>query len=131
MHGGAMSLYVYLAAAIAVATASAAGTWQVQDWRYGAKERERLEAVERDRRRAEKTVDLAAAGHEADKTRIRTEFITITKEVERVTQAPFYAAADAPACLDDAGLRELAAALGNTPAAGVAPAAVPGPRAAD
>lgn len=104
-----------------------AGGWKVQDWRHGYLEAQRLEQAREDRARREKTVDSAAAGHEADKRSIRTEFITITQEVERVVEAPFYAAGQQ--CLDDDGLRQLRAAVGAAAAAGEPARAVPGSRA--
>lgn len=103
-------IYTHLAAALIAGAVAAASAWQVQEWRYGAKEAERLEEVARDRMRAEKNIDTAATGHERDKTRIRTEFITITETVERVVREPFYLQAEQ--CLDAAGLRSLSDALG-------------------
>jgi hypothetical protein len=104
-------IYTHLAAALVAGAVAAGGAWQVQEWRYGAKEADRLEEVARDRMRAEKNIDTAATGHERDKARIRTEFITITETVERIVREPFYLAHDAPACLDADGLRELGAAI--------------------
>jgi hypothetical protein len=106
-----------------------AGGWKVQDWRHGYLDAQRQEQAREDRARREKTIDNAAAGHEADKREIRTEFITITQEVERVVQTPFYAAGQQ--CLDDDGLRQLAAAVGPAGAASQPARAVSGPRAAD
>ena len=111
-------IYTHLAAALIAASAAAFGTWQIQEWRYGSKEAERLEAVARDRMRAEKNIDTAAVGHEKDKVRIETEFVTITETVERVVREPFYIAPNAPACFDADGLRQLESAVrGSAPAA--------------
>lgn len=66
--------------------------------------------------------DKAAAGHEADKVRIRTEFLTITEEVERVVEKPVYR----DICFDDDGLRIIGAALGPSPAASEPAPALPG-----
>lgn len=66
--------------------------------------------------------DKAAAGHEADKVRIRTEFLTITEEVERVVEKPVYR----DICFDDDGLRIIGAALSPSPAASEPAPAVPG-----
>jgi hypothetical protein len=122
-------MYLYLAVAIFAALSAAAGTWRVQEWRYGAKEAERMEAVKRDRMRAEKNIDTAAVGHESDKVRIETEFLIITERVGHVLQTDFYAAG-APACLDDAGVRAVADALRPADAASQPAPAVRGPRAA-
>jgi len=117
-------MYLYLAAAVAIAVASAFGTWQVQEWRYGAKEADRLEAVKRDRMIAEKKIDGAAVGFEKDKGAERTKFITITQEVERVIEKPFYVASEL--CLDDDGLQQLNAARAPAAAASEPARAVPG-----
>jgi hypothetical protein len=121
-----MSLYVYAAVAIGAAAAAAGGTWKVQDWRYGAKEAARLEAVHRDMRAAEKRVDTAAAEHEGDKREIIVQWKTITKEVDRVVEKPVYR----DMCLDDDGMRVLREAIAPTPAS-EPPGAVPGPSPTD
>lgn len=106
-------IYTHLAAALIAGALAAGGAWRVQDWRYGAKEAARLEEVARDRMRAEKNIDVAATGYEKDKARIRTEFITITEEVERVIEKPVYR----DVCLDADGLRVLSDAIrGPAPA---------------
>jgi len=103
-------MYVYVAVALAAALAAGAGTWKVQNWRYSAIEKERLEAAAEKARIDAKRIDTAATGHEADKGAIRTEFVVITQEVERVVQTPFYAAGQQ--CFDDDGLRQLRSAAG-------------------
>lgn len=66
-------------------------------------------------------IDVAAAGHEADKTKLRTQFKTIIQEVDRVVEKPVYL----NNCIDDDGLRIIRAAIA-TPAAASEPApAVP------
>lgn len=105
-------IYTHIAAALIAGALAFGGAWKVQDWRYGAKEAERLEEVARDRMRAEKNINAAAVGHEKDKAQIRTEFLVITETVEKVVREPYYAASDAPGCFDASGLHELAAALG-------------------
>lgn len=71
-------------------------------------------------------IDVAAVGHEADKAKIRTEFLTITEEVERVVEKPVYR----NICFDADGLRLIAAATGRSEGAGEPAPAVPGPGAA-
>lgn len=117
-----MKLYIMTAIAITSALAGAFGSWQVQQWRYGAKEADRLEAVARDRMRAEKNIDTAAMGHETDKVRIETEFVTITERITDVVKEPFYVDG---ACLDAAGLQLVADALGPAAAASQPATAVP------
>lgn len=68
-------------------------------------------------------IDVAAVGHETDKAKIRTEFRTITQEVERVVEKPVYR----NICFDDDGLRLIAAATGRSEGASEPAPAVPGP----
>lgn len=117
-----MNLYIILI----VAALAFSGGWKVESWRWDASEKENLEAAIEKHRMDEKNVDVAAAAHEADKTKLRTKYITITKEVEHVAQGPFYAAGQ-PACLDDDGLRQLRAAIASGPAASGPAGAVPRP----
>ena len=77
-------------------------------------------------------IDRAATGHEADKAQIRTEFLTITQEVERVVEKPIYRdrdplRPDAGLCLDDDGLRLVRAAIGAPAAPGQPAPTLPSP----
>jgi hypothetical protein len=80
----------------------AAGTWTGIQWESGQnaiKENARMvnqRATERLRRQ---NADTAATSHEADKTEIRTEFVTITERLESVVKVPVYS----QVCIDDAG----------------------------
>ena len=129
-----MNPYLLIAAGLALAATAAGGFWAGKEWEQGAQAQRDVAAmlkVQQVRRADVKRIDTAAAGHEADKREIRTEFITITETVERVVREPFYAPG-APACLDDGGLRELAAAVTGARAAASQPArAVHGLDAAD
>lgn len=100
-------MYVYVAIAIFAALSASFGTWKVQDWRYAAKDKERLEAQAEKRRMDAKQIDAAAVGHEADKRQIQAEFVTITQEVEHVVEKPVYR----DECLDADGLRVLTSAI--------------------
>ena len=55
-----------------------------------------------------KTANTASVGHESDKTRVQTKFITITEETERVVNKIEYRYR---ACLDPAGVQNLNAAV--------------------
>lgn len=123
-------IYTHVAALLIGAAVAGTGAWKVQDWRFGAKEADRMEQAAKEEGIRLQRIDTAAVGHEADKAEIRTEFITITETVERIVREPFYAAG-APACLDPDGLRQLTDAIRGPNAASQPPAAVPRPRAAD
>ena len=66
-------------------------------------------------------IDVAAVGFEKDKARIRTEFLPITQEVERVVQKTVYS----NVCFDDDGLRVINAAIHPAAAASQPAPAVP------
>lgn len=118
-------MYAFIATALIAAVLAGAGTWRVQDWRYAAKEKERIEAQAERERNDRKAIDVASTGHEKDKAQIRTEFITITERITDVVKEPFYVAGEL--CFDDAGMRELAAATGAQPAASQPAGALRGP----
>lgn len=72
-------------------------------------------------------VDRAAVGLETDKAALRTEFLTITKEVDRVVEKPVYR----NQCFDDDGLRLIATAIAGSSTTSEPAPAVPGPATAD
>lgn len=86
-----------------------------------------VQAGAKEQARRTDQIDAAAAGHEADKTQIRTQFKTIIKEVDRVVQKPVYL----NICFDDDGLRAARAAIGPAPPASEPAPAVPEPARAD
>ncbi len=110
-------MYVYLAIALLSAALSGAGAWRVQNWRHDAQEHARMVAAGELKRKLERGIDAAAVGHEKDKRKSGERFKTIDKEVEHViTQGDFYGS-DAPACFNDDGMRQLAAAVAASAAA--------------
>lgn len=122
-----MSLAIQLVLAALIFAAGAAGGIKWHAGQDAIKENARLQEIDRQRRQDEKRVDSAAAGHEADKGAIRTQWLTITEEVERVVEKPIYR----DVCLDVDGLRVLSDAIAPRAAASQPARAVPGPAAAD
>ena len=119
-------LPMWVWAAVCAVAFAAGGTmaWQVQNWRYGAKEAGRLQLVAEQARKNERTADLGTTAHEADRAKLRTQFITVTKVAERVIlEKPFYR----NVCMNDDGLRILATAITGQPATGEPAPAVLGP----
>lgn len=103
-----MSLLVQLVIALAIAvTAFGAGV----KWQIGIVAARDLKSVQEGARtailRADR-VDVAATQHERVKEVLRTEFVPITQEVERVVTQIEYRDR---ACLDDDGLRVARAAI--------------------
>jgi hypothetical protein len=99
-------------------------------WHVGivaARDLAAVEARQEKERNDRKAVDVAAVGHEKDKAQIRTVTKTVIQEVERIVREPFYVAADAPACLDADGLRQLETAIGAAQPASKPARALPRP----
>jgi len=102
-------VYVYVAIALAAAIASGTAVWNVQNWRFDSQRlaaAEQVREVEKFRRQA---ANKGATAHEADKVRIRTEFVPITKEVEKIVERPVYK----NICLDADGLAVLQQAISS------------------
>jgi len=119
-----MSLAAQIVIALVLALAGFAGGVKYHAGVIAQRDLAEQQQAARERGVQIQRIDRAAVGHEADKAQIRTEFVTITQEVERVVEKPFYrapdpASADAGAaaglCLDDDGLRQLRAATGQAP----------------
>jgi len=119
-------MFGYVVTALVAAFLACSGTWKVQDWRYASKEAERLEAARESARMNARVADVASEKFEVAREKIRTEFLVVTSEVEKIVEKPIYR----NVCLDDDGLRALSAALGNKPARGEPAPALPGPAAA-
>ena len=96
--------------------------WQVQAWRYTAAQVDQVAEQAQAVQQAASQADAAASGHEAAKERIRVEFQTVYRDVERVVEKPVYR----DVCLDDDGMRVLSAAIAG-PTASEPASAVPGP----
>lgn len=114
--------------AIAAAALFGFGFWVGDEWRSGAVAQEQLEqraANDRAAKRIARQGDQAAERHEVVKEVLRTEFVPITQEIERVVTKIEYRDR---ACLDDDGLRVArdAIAAANR-AAGVPASAVSAP----
>lgn len=101
-------LYVYAAAAIALFGAGAFSAYRVQEWRYKAMAADRVDQERETAVMRRKAANNASTGHEQDKVRIQTEFVTIEKEVNRVVDKIEYRDR---ACFDDDGLRVLNSAI--------------------
>jgi len=121
-----LKAYVIVGAVLAAGVGGAVGAWQVQNWRYGAKEADRLERERETAVLRGKAANKAATGFEQDKVRIQTEFVTIEKEVERVVNQVEYRDR---ACLDPSGLRSLQDAIRLTGNPGEPGNALPTPAA--
>lgn len=122
-----MSIFAYIAIAAAIFLAGAAGGWKAHVGITASRDLEAELTRQRDVLRKTEKIDTSAVQHEIAKTRIETEFVTITKEVERVVEKPTYR----NICLDDDGLRVIAAAIGAASTPSLAASTVPRPSPAD
>lgn len=101
------------AIAIVIFAAGAASGVKIQSALTDQKALAEQRAAARQQHARLEKIDVAATGHESDKAQLRTQFKTITEEVDRVVQKPVYL----NVCFDDDGLRAAQAAIGASPAA--------------
>ncbi len=106
-----MSILAYLAIALAIFLAGSATGWKAHVGITASRDLAALQAQERETLRRIDKIDTSAVKHEQAKTRIETEFVTITERVRDVVEKPVYR----NICLDDGGLRLIADAI-NGPA---------------
>jgi hypothetical protein len=93
-------LYTHAIAALLAAAVSSVAVWNIQDWRFSAKELERLEQEREVRMMREKAISAAAANLEKAKEGERVVYRTIVKTVERIVERPVYS----NVCLDADGV---------------------------
>lgn len=93
--------YVVVGAVVAAGVGGAVGAWTVQNWRYGALKAAELEQARETSKMLRQAANTASTGHEDDKVTLKTEFVTIEKEVERVVSQIEYRDR---ACLDPDGV---------------------------
>lgn len=103
-------LSLYAIVALLALSLGGAGAWNIQAWRYAAKDAQRIEAqAERDRN-DRKAAQVASEGFENDKAKTEIKYRTITREVEKIIDRPVYR----NICLDSGGLQLLREAIGTT-----------------
>ena len=105
-------MYTYIATALIALAIGFGSGWKTNGWRHDAAAlaaQDQARETEKMRRQA---VNTAATGHEADKERLRTEFVTITEKVEHEIQTE--RVVYATTCIAPGGLRELADAAAAT-----------------
>lgn len=101
-------IWTHAAAALLAATLAFGSGWKVRDWKAGADRTADIEQRNRDALRRAEHVDQAAVGYEVKREAGQQRQRVIIQEVERVIEKPIYR----NVCLDDDGLRAVAAALG-------------------
>ena len=116
---------LYLAVATTVLVVGFAGWVKYQSGVAARAELARVEAATKTLAQQADRIDVAAVKNEVAKEAIRTRYITITKEVDRViAKNPIFR----DICFDDDGLRQLATATSQSPSASEPVAPVPSTR---
>lgn len=107
-------LYTHAAAALLAAALASAGTYKLQEWRYAAKDRDRMAAAQELKRNNERAAAVASTGYETRRATAQIVATATAMEVNRVIETkPDFSAGQ---CFDADGLRILrAAAAGSAP----------------
>ncbi|MFZ3141133.1 hypothetical protein [Polaromonas sp.] len=103
----------------------AVGAWQIQNWRFDAKEKQRIEAQLEQRRTDEKAASAASTAFEKDRSNNENRTRTVYVKVDKIIDRPVYRSV----CVDADGLRLLNGAIGRTDDAGEPGSPLPGPAA--
>lgn len=123
-----MKLYVIATLCLASLACGGAGGWTARGWKAAADDQQRRDNEAETARLRAKRVDSAAEALEQKEASTAIRWRTVTKEVAHVVEKPVYR----NVCLDDDGLRLIAAEVGarsaSQPAAAVPAAAASGPR---
>lgn len=90
-------------AAVIAALLSFGSAWKVQDWRFDAREKVRLEEEREAQKMREKAVSTASAGYEKKKEAVRIKYVKVIEEVEKIVERPVYK----NVCIDEDGLRAI------------------------
>lgn len=115
-------IWAYVAAGAAAVAIGFGSGWQVRDWKADADDLARVQGERKDAFRRAEIVDQAATAHEGTKAAAAARERIVIKEVERVVEKPVYRSV----CLDDDGLRILAADIDARHPGGEPPPALPG-----
>jgi hypothetical protein len=101
--------------------------WQVQDWRHGRADAQRIERQARDTLRSIERGQQAANTYTQEQTHAQPAQKTIIRTVERIVTRPVYLRD----CIDDDGLQQLRAAIATGAPPGDPAAALPTAEPAD
>lgn len=108
-----MNLQLTAIVALIAALLSGSGAWTARGWLCEAKDAERIAAETTVREAVVVQANTAATGHEGDKVKIQTKYVTITETVEKVIENPIYNAT----CFSPDGMRTHSDAVSLTGAA--------------
>lgn len=115
-------MWAYLFTLIVGAAGAAYGTWQVQEWRWTAAEKQRLEQGAKDLHRAMERAQASSSTFESKRSANETKYRTVTVTLEKIVERPVYLSA----CFDSDGLRILNAQISGDPNSGKLGLKLPG-----
>lgn len=113
-----MRLYVIAALCLAFLAGGGASGWAARGWKAAADDQQRRDDEAEAARLNARQVDGAAQALEVKRAATEIRWRTVVKEVDRVVETPVYR----NLCLDDDGLRLIAAEVGARAASQPAPA---------
>lgn len=117
-------IYTHAAVALVAGAVAFGVAWRVQAWRHDSAELARVEQTREVEKMRRQAAGKAATQHEADKTKTRTEFVTITERVRDEIEVEKVVFRNV--CISPGGLRELANAARATGYTGEPGGTVPG-----
>lgn len=89
-----------LISALMAAALAASSAWKIQDFRYAAKERDRIKAEAAVIEANRKQTETASIALEADKQEIEIRYKTVVKTITKIVDRPVYS----NVCLDEDGI---------------------------
>lgn len=104
-------MWAYLFTLIVGAAGAAYGTWQVQEWRWTAADKQRVEQGAKDLHRALERAQASSGVFETKRTSNEIQYRTITVTVKEFVDRPVYL----QQCMDSDGLRLLNEQISGNP----------------
>ena len=96
-------MYTYLLTVIISVVLTFTSVWKVQEWRYEAKDKARIEAEAEARKFKEKTMSGASVAYETKKEVQRVKYVKVVETVDRIVDRPVYK----NVCIDEDGLKAI------------------------
>lgn len=94
-------VYTHVTAALIGLAIGFGGAWKVQAWRWDSAQLAAHQKQQATARAQIRQIDKASENYETDRSKSKSEFITIYKEVDRIVQKPVYL----ETCFDDEALK--------------------------
>jgi hypothetical protein len=105
-----VTAYIFLGAVILAFAAGGTASWNVQAWRYKAKEAEAIEIAAENAKFNRQSANKASTSFEVKRAQNEERIRTIEVEVEKIVDRPVYVTS----CIDPDGLRILNEEINRT-----------------